>query len=72
MDSVETALTDAIRQRFGREADLSTRLDALGVDSLQMADLVDLLERRFRIEVDQDLFEVETLADLADYVRARR
>ena len=72
MDELQAALCDAIRERFGESAQADTRLAALGVDSMQMADLDELIERRFGVEVDQDLFEVETVAELADYIRARQ
>ncbi len=71
MDDIETRLIEAIASRYRHAATPATRLASLGVDSLQMADLVGDLERRFGIEVDQDIFDVETVAQLASYLRER-
>ena len=40
-------------------------------DSLRLADFVSDLEKAFHIRADQDIFDVETLRDLADYIRER-
>ena len=72
MDEIEKRLAEAVRVRYGRVAESGTALASLGVDSMQMADLVGDLEREFHIEVDQDVFDAETLGELADYVRARQ
>ena len=72
MDEVESALVEDIRRRYGRVVQSDTPLSTLGVDSMQMADLVGDIEREFGIEVDQDIFDAETVGELAAYVRGRR
>jgi hypothetical protein len=37
-----------------------------------LAGLVRQLEAEFRIRADQEIFEVETLAELADYIAGRQ
>lgn len=56
----------------GRVAAPDDRLDALGVDSVAMADLLARLERRLGFHADADILEAETVADLADYIEVRQ
>ena len=72
MDDIESKLTQAIASRYHREVDADTPLSSLGVDSMQMADLVGDIETRFGIAVDQDIFDAETVRQLAAYIRERR
>lgn len=71
MDDIEARLIAAIASRYHRESNADTVLSSLGVDSMQMADLVGDIENRFGIEVDQDIFDAETVAQLAAYIRER-
>ncbi len=71
-DDVEGRLLASVHRRLGVEAAIGDRLDSLGVDSLRLADFVSDLEREFRIRADQDIFDVETLQELAHYIRARQ
>jgi acyl carrier protein len=70
--SIEEQLLDRMHARLGSRARLEDRLDALGVDSLQLADFVADLEKAFDFRADQDIFDVETVAELAAYIRAQR
>jgi acyl carrier protein len=69
---LEARLLQLVQRRLGVSAAIDDPLAALGVDSLQLADFVADLEREFRIRADQDIFEVQTLRELARYLHARR
>lgn len=71
MDAIESEIVRVLGDEFGGNPQPTDELMGLGVDSLRMADLATELERRFGIKIDQDLFEVETIRDLAEYVRDR-
>jgi len=68
-DALEQRLLALVHDRLGVAAQLHTPLTALGVDSLRLADFVTDLERHFDLDADQELFEVETLGELAAYIR---
>ena len=72
MDEVETRLLKAINARLGASPALPDELTSLGVDSVKMADFIIAIEERFDIRVDQDIWDVETVAELAAYIRTRR
>ena len=44
---------------------------SLGIDSLEMADFIGVLEREFRIQADTEIMDVATLAELVHYIEAR-
>lgn len=71
MEPIETQIIRVLHDEFGGDPQPTDKLSSLGIDSLRMADLASELETRFALEIDQDLFEVETIRDLAEYVRQR-
>ena len=71
-DSIEEQLLRTVKSRLGVRARIDDPLTSLGVDSLRLADFVADLEKVFAIRADQDIFDVETLAELAAYIRERR
>ena len=68
MQDVETRLVAMVERRFGRHPQLQAPLSTLGIDSLEMADFVGVLEREFRIRVDAEIMDVESLAELIQYI----
>jgi acyl carrier protein len=72
MDRVETELLTAIRARLRITPKLSSKLTELNLDSLKTVEFLRELEDKFDVAFDQDVFELETVADLAAYIRARR
>ncbi len=72
MDTIEQQIAQLLHDELGRSLDADAPLTDLGVDSLRMAELAGSFEKRFRIRVDQDLMDAETIRELADYVRARQ
>ncbi len=71
-DDIEARLLASIRQRLHVQARIGDRLADLRVDSLRLAGFVTDLEKAFDIRADQDLFDVETLQELAHYIREKR
>ncbi len=47
-------------------------LALIGVDSVGMAELTFDIEKQFSIQVDDTVLDVETVAELVDYVRLRQ
>lgn len=68
-DAVEQRLLALIQERLGVTVEASDRLTSLGVDSLALMDFVADLEKEFGFRGDQDLFDLETVAELAAYIR---
>lgn len=71
-DDVERRLLEWLEARRGRPVAADARLDALGIDSVEMAGVLRELEGAFDIRVDETVFDVDTVRDLARYVRERR
>lgn len=72
MESIEDVLIDKLAEKFGGQPQLNDSLALLGVDSVGMAELTFEIEKQFSIRVDDAVLDVETVQELADYVRARQ
>ena len=72
MDVVEQEIVDYLRKAVGGNPRASDSLAVIGIDSVGMAELTFELEKRFSIRVDDDVLDLETVADLASYVRQRQ
>jgi len=72
VDEVETRLLEAIHAQLRASPALSDELASLGVDSIKMADFIMTIEEQFDIRVDQDIWDVETVGELAAYIRTRQ
>ena len=71
MRTIEVEIVQALHDETGKEVSATDSLDSLGIDSLRMAQLATQLERRFDFRVDEELLDVGTVKELADYVRSR-
>ncbi len=71
MESIETELVKVIKSRLHVNAAISSKISELNLDSIKTADFLSELESEFDVRFDQDVFEVETIADLAEYIRDR-
>ena len=72
MSEIRARLVAAISKRTGRVPALTDRLSGLGVDSVELAELLAKLEQDFGFQADADIFDVETVEELVDYIEARR
>lgn len=71
MESIEEQLVAKLSEKFGGSPTLTDDLALIGVDSIGMAELTIELEADFGISVDEDVVDVDTVQDLADYIRVR-
>lgn len=71
VDSIEDKLRTSFEDKFGSRPELDDGLAYIGVDSIGMAELTVELERDFGIKVGDDIVSVDTVKDLADYIRER-
>jgi acyl carrier protein len=71
MDRVEAELLRVIHARYRITPDLSSKIADLNLDSIKIANFLRELEDEFDVAFDQDVFEVETIADLATDIRGR-
>ena len=71
MDAIEQQIVQALQDELGRSVTPADSLGRLGIDSLRMAELASGLEHRFGFRADEELLDVNTVAQLADYVRRR-
>jgi acyl carrier protein len=73
-EQIEQVITDAL-VTFGADASMITRdaeLEALDVDSLDLAELSQIIEERFGVELtSSDVAEIKTVGDAIDLVAAR-
>lgn len=72
MESLEDQLIDQLEQKFGQRPGPKDSLASIGVDSIGMAEMTLDLEKNFGIRVDDDIVEVDSVEDLARYVRERQ
>ncbi|MCC6509569.1 MAG: acyl carrier protein [Pirellulaceae bacterium] len=71
METIESVLLIQLAEKFGGQPQLSDSLILVGVDSVGMAELTFDIEKRFGIRVDDEVLEVDTVQDLANYIRQR-
>jgi acyl carrier protein len=71
MNPLEIELIQALSEEIGTDVRATDSLGSLGIDSLRMVQLATELERRFGFRVDEELLDVETVRELAAYVRSR-
>ncbi|MFO1065806.1 MAG: acyl carrier protein [Pirellulales bacterium] len=72
MDNIEEVLLSKLAEKFGGSPQLNDSLALIGVDSVGMAELTFEIEKMFSIHVDDAVLDVETVQELAEYIRARR
>lgn len=72
MDTIESVLLGQLAEKFGGQPQLSDSLILVGVDSVGMAELTFDIEKRFNILVDDGVLDVDTVQDLADYIREKQ
>lgn len=72
MDSIESKLIGKLGEKFGNEPELGDGLTFIGVDSVGMAEFTVEIENEFGITVSDEIFNVETVQELADYIRERQ
>ena len=72
MESIEEKLLAQLTEKFDTRPELSDGLAYIGVDSVGMAELTVEIEQIFGIRVDDDVVHVDTVQELADYIRERQ
>lgn len=71
VDSVELGVLEKLQGVCGRLPQPQDLIASLGIDSMGMAELTFDLERQFAIRMDDGVLDLETVAELIEYVRAR-
>lgn len=71
MDTIEQQILQTLQDELGRSVNPTDSLNRFGIDSLRMAELASELAHRFGVQIDQDLLDVDTVAELTDYVKRR-
>lgn len=69
METIEDRLLAILREKFGGAPQLSDSLAFIGVDSLGMAEITVELESEFEIRIGEGIVGIETIQELADFVR---
>lgn len=72
METIESVLLEQLTEKFGGQPQLGDSLILVGVDSVGMAELTFDIEKRFNIHVDDGVLEVDTVQDLANYIREKQ
>ena len=68
MSQVHDELRELIAAKTGVRPELEDTLDVMKIDSLAMAELTVVIEKAFRIRIDDDVLEVSNFQGLGDYV----
>lgn len=69
MDNTLERLTGLVKSRFGRAPQPGESFDSLEMDSLAMAEFSLDIEKEFKIRLNDRVTEVQSLEEMADYVR---
>ncbi len=69
---VEQQILEHLKRICGGNPTIQDSLALIGVDSVGMAELTFDIEKQFSIQVDDSVLDVETVAELVEYVRARQ
>jgi acyl carrier protein len=72
VETIESVLLEKLADKFGGQPKLGDSLLMVGVDSVGMAELTFDIEKAFAIRVDDAVLDVDTVQDLADYIRERQ
>ena len=72
MESLEDQLISQLAKKFDTQPKLSDSLAYVGVDSVGMAELTLEIEEAYGIKVAEDIFDVQTVQEMADYIRERQ
>lgn len=72
MEPIEQKLISKLAEKFGSQPELTDALAYIGVDSVGMAELTVEIEKEFGIRLTDEVFAVETVQELADYIRQRQ
>jgi acyl carrier protein len=72
VDTIESELVRQLSEKFGGHPKLDDSLLLIGVDSVGMAELTIEIEKQFNVRVDDSILDVQTVQELADYVRQRQ
>ncbi len=72
MEVIQEQVLTLVGDICGKKAKLDDSLALLGIDSVSMAELTIEVEKRFGIRVADDIMDVETLHELADYIRVHQ
>jgi acyl carrier protein len=71
VDDIKQQLLELVRCKTGVSAQPGDTLAALRIDSLAMAELTVEIEKLFQIRVEEDVLDVQTVDDLADYIQSK-
>ncbi len=69
MTSIEEIVINRLKEKFGGNPTTEDHLGLMGMDSVGMAELTIELEKEFDVKVRDDIVEIHTVQELADYVR---
>lgn len=72
VERIEDVLLRNLADKFGGRPQLSDSLMLIGIDSVGMAELTYEIEKQFGIRVDDSVLDVDSVQQLADYIRARQ
>ena len=72
-EEIKKIIAKQLRIDVSKISDDSNLLDDLGVDSLEMIEVVMALEERFGLSVpDEDLIKLKTVNDAAAYIESKK
>lgn len=77
MDEIEAKVKGVIAEKIGKSPneirDDATFIEDLGLDSLDLVDMIMKLEEEFGISIpDEDLDKIRTVKDAINYIKAKK
>jgi len=71
-EETQAQIVEYLSKVCGSTPKLTDSLAVIGIDSVAMAELTFEFEKRFGIQIDDGVLDVETVEELARYVQDRR
>ncbi|XZE19683.1 acyl carrier protein [Pirellulaceae bacterium SH449] len=71
LEATEGQIISYLANMLGNTPTPDDSLALIGVDSVAMAELTFELEKRFSIQIDDDVLDVDTIRELTHYVISR-
>jgi len=72
MQNIFDIIKNIIKKKFGKTVKMDTVLSEIGIDSLDVLDLVVDAEEKFNIKIeDEELIRLKTIEDIVDLINKK-
>jgi len=71
-DTIRGIIAEKLERDLSEITDEARFVDDLGADSLDITELMMVLEEEFNIEIDDDASQIETVSQAIEYIESKR